>query len=120
MEQLIKKDPLTGEEFVAKRANQKFATAKNKYTFHNNKNAAINKERAFFDKPCKKSELVLRTLYNPKSKNIYNRYFLEGRGLRFDAFNRIETTKSGVRLYAYYNYAIIIIPNTDEIEIIKL
>jgi hypothetical protein len=49
MEQLIKKDPLTGEEFVAKRSNQRFASAKNKIRYNNRKNAEINKERAFID-----------------------------------------------------------------------
>lgn len=120
MEELIKIDPLTGEEFVAKKMSQRFASPANRIKFNNRLASILNQERAFFDKPCKKSELVLRTLYNPKSKNIYNRYFLEGKGLRFDAFNRIETTKSGVRLYAYYNYAIKMIPNSDDVEIIKL
>ena len=44
MEQLIKIDPLTGEKFIAKRANQRFATAENKIRYHNRKNAEINKK----------------------------------------------------------------------------
>ena len=119
MEQLIKKDPLTGEEFFAKRANQRFATAENKIRFHNRKNAEINKERAFIDRPCKQSHLILKELHNLKSDNIYNRYFLEGKGLRFDAFNRIVETKYG-KLRAYYDYAIRMIPNSDNVQIIKL
>jgi hypothetical protein len=119
MERLFKKDPLTGEEFVAKRANQRFATAENKIRFHNRKNAEINKERAFIDRPCKQSHLILKELHNPKSDNIYNRYFLEGKGLRFDAFNRIADTKYG-KLHAYYDYATRIIPNSDNVQIIKL
>ena len=119
MEQLIKIDPLTGEEFVAKRANQRFASVENKIRFHNRKNAEINKERAFIDKPCKQSHLILKVLYNAKSDNIYNRYFLEGKGLRFDAFNRIVDTKYG-KLHAYYEYAIRMIPNSDNVQIIKL
>lgn len=119
MEQLIKKDPLTGEVFVAKRSNQRFATAENKIRYHNRKNAEINKERAFIDKPCKLSHLILKALHNPNSDNIYNRYLLEGKGLRFDAFNRIVDTKFG-RLHAYYDYAIRMIPNSDNVQIIKL
>ncbi len=119
MEQIIKRDPLTGKEFIAKRANQKFASPENKIRFNNRKNAEINKERAFIDKPCKQSHLILKVLYNAKSDNIYNRYFLEGKGLRFDAFNRIVDTKYG-KLHAYYEYAIRIIPNSDNVEIIKL
>jgi hypothetical protein len=119
MEQLIKKDPLTGEKFVAKRSNQRFATAENKIRYNNRKNAEINKERAFIDRPCKQSHLILKELHNPKSDNIYNRYFLEGKGLRFDAFNRIVDTKYG-KLHAYYDYAIRMIPNSDNVQIIKL
>ena len=119
MEQLIKIDPLTGEEFVLKRSNQRFATTENKNRYHNRKNAEINKERAFIDKPCKQSHLILKMLYNPKSNNIYNRYFLEGKGLRFDAYNRIVDTTFG-KLHAYYDYAIRIIPNSDNVQIIKL
>ena len=44
MEQLNKVDPLTGEKFIAKRANQRFASAKNKIRYNNRKNAEINKE----------------------------------------------------------------------------
>ena len=119
MEQLIKIDPLTGEKFTAKRANQRFACAKNKIRYNNRKNAEINKERAFIEKPCKQSHLILKVLYNTKSDNIYNRYFLEGKGLRFDAFNRIVDSKYG-KLHAYYDYAIRIIPNSDNVQIIKL
>lgn len=119
MEQLIKKDPLTGEEFVAKRANQRFANTDNKIRYHNRQNAKINKERAFIDKPCKLSHCVLKALWKPNSDNIYNRYYLEGKGLRFDAFNRIVDTKYG-KLHAYYEYAIRMIPNSDNVQIIKL
>lgn len=119
MEQLIKKDPLTGESFVAKRANQRFATAENKIRFHNRKNAKINKERAFFDKPCKKGELVLRTLYNPKSNNIFHKEFLQGMGLRLDAYNHVEKINNE-KVFAYYCYAISKVPDSDNYEIIKL
>ena len=119
MDQLTKIDPLTGEEFVAKRANQRLATTENKIRYHNRKNAEINKERAFIDRPCKQSHLILKALHNPNSDNIYNRYYLEGKGLRFDAFNHIVDTKYG-KLHAYYEYAIRMIPNSDNVQIIKL
>lgn len=119
MEELIRKDPLTGEEFVAKKSSQRFASPANRIKFNNRQAAKLNKARAFIDYPCKHSHRVLMSLYDPKSKNIHNRYKLEGKGIRFDAFNRIVNTKYG-RLHAYYDYAIRIIPNTNDIEIIKL
>lgn len=119
MEQLTKKDPLTGEDFAAKRSNQRFASIENKIRFHNRKNADINKERAFFDKPCKKSELVLRTLYNPKSDNIFHKEFLQGMGLRFDAYNHVEKVNNE-KVFAYYGYAIRKVPDSDNYQILKL
>ena len=119
MEQLIKIDPLTGEEFVAKRSNQRFANAENKIRYNNRKNAEINKERAFFDKPCKKGELVLRTLYNPKSDNIFHKEFLQGMGLRLDAYNNVEEINNE-RIICYYGYALRKVPDSDNYQIIKL
>jgi len=119
MEQLIKKDPLTGEEFVAKRANQRFASIENKIRYHNRKNAEINKERAFFEKPCKKSELVLRALYNPKSENIFHKEFLRGKGVNFRAYNHVEEINNE-RIICYYGYALRKVPDSDNYQILKL
>ena len=119
MEEIIKIDPLTGKEFVAKRSNQRFATLENKNRYHNKKNAEINKERAFFDKPCKKSELVLRTCYNPKSNNIFHEKWLEGKGVSFDAYNHVEIVNNE-KVYAYYGYAIQKLTDPDFVKIIKL
>lgn len=119
MEQLIKIDPLTCKEFIAKRSNQRFATAENKIRYHNIKNAEINKERAFIDKPCKKSELVLRTFYDPKSDNIFHEKWLEGKGVSFDAYNHVEIVNKE-KVYAYYGYAIQKLINPDFVKIIKL
>jgi hypothetical protein len=119
MEQLIKKDPLTGEDFAAKRSNQRFASIENKIRFHNRKNAEINKERAFFDKPCKKGELVLRTLYNTKSDNIFHKEFLKGMELSLDAYNHIVVINNE-KIIAYYGYALKKVPDSDNYQILKL
>lgn len=119
MEPLIKTDPLTGEKFVAKRSNQRFATLENKNQYHNRKNAEINKERAFFDKPCKKGELVLRTLYKAKSDNIFHKEFLKGKGLSLDAYNHIVVINNE-KIIAYYGYALRKVPDSDNYQIIKL
>lgn len=119
MEQIIRKDPLTGEEFVPKKTSQRFATAANRIKFNNSQAAALNKERAFIDMPCKQSHRILKAIYNPKFDNIHNKHKLEGMGLRYDAFNRIVDSKYG-KISAYYDYAIRIIHNTDNVQIIKL
>lgn len=119
MEQIIKKDPLTGEEFVAKKSSQRFATAANRIKFNNKQASILNQERAFFDKPCKKGELVLRTLYNPKSDNIFHKEYLLGKELQFDAYNHIAVMKNE-KFFAYYGYAIRKIPNSNNYQILKL
>ncbi|MEY4963326.1 MAG: hypothetical protein RLZZ323_645 [Bacteroidota bacterium] len=119
MEQLIKKDLLTGEEFVAKRANQRFARPANRIKFYNRKASILNQERAFFDKPCKKSELALRTLYNRKSDNIFHKEFLRGKGVNFRAYNHIEEINNE-RIICYYGYALRKVPDSDNYQILKL
>lgn len=109
----------TGDKFIAKRASQRFATAENKIQFHNRKNAEINKERAFFDKPCEKSELVLRALYNTKSDNIFHKEFLRGKEVNFRAYNHIEEINNE-RIICYYGYALREVPDSDNYQILKL
>ena len=119
MENNYKIDPLTSEQFIPSKSTQRFARPENRIKFNNRKAAKLNKERAFIDKPCKKSQNVLISLYNPDSENIFHKKFLEGMGFRFDAYNNVADTKYG-KLPAYYEYAIRKIPNTDNIQIIKL
>jgi hypothetical protein len=119
MENNYKIDPLTGEQFIPSKSTQRFARPENRIKFNNRKAALLNLQRAFFDKPCKKSQTILISLYNPDSDNIFHRKFLEGMGFGFDAYNRAIETKYG-KLPAYYDYAVRRITNTDNIQIIKL
>lgn len=112
-------DPLTKEKFISKKISQKFATPANRIKFNNRKASILNQERAFFDKPCRDSHIALKLLYDPNSKNIHNMYFLEGKGVDFKASNHQVDTKYG-RLPAFYEYAVRRIPNTDDIQIIKI
>ena len=120
MEDQYKIDPLTKQRFIPKKISQKFATPANRIKFNNRKASKLNQERAFFDKPCRKSHAELKSLYNPDSENIYNMYFLEGKGVVFKAWNHMADTKEHGKLHAFYNFAIRSIPNTDNIQIIKL
>ena len=76
MEKEFKIDPLTKEKFIPKRSNQIFEYPDNKTKYNNRKASILNKERAFFDKPCRKSHIVLKSLYDPNSENIHNMHFL--------------------------------------------
>lgn len=116
IEQLIKKDPLTGEEFVAKRSNQRFATADNKIRYHNRKNSELYRIRSPYEKPLKQSHRELIALYNPNSDNKFHVKFLKGRGVDTGAYNHIIHLDSG-DLYCYYDYAL---KKTEEPEILQI
>lgn len=118
MEQVKRIDLLTGEAFIPKKISQKFASPGNRIKYNNMKASKLNQGRAFFDKPCRKSHLVLKALYKPDSENIHNMHFLEGKGVNFSASNHHVDTKYG-RLPAFYDYALRRIPNTDNLQIIK-
>ena len=45
MEKIVKKDPLTGETFVPKRSNQRFATSYNRKKFNNQSANLLRKKR---------------------------------------------------------------------------
>jgi len=113
-------DPLTGEKFIPKKISQKFANAANRIKFNNKKASKLNQARAFFDKPCKLSHSTLKLLFDPNSDNIYNIHFVEGKGVDYKAYNHIIRHRAYGNLCAYYEFAIRIIPNTDNIQIIKI
>ncbi len=46
MKELTQKDPLTGEDFIPKRVNQRFASASNRKKFNNQQANALRKKRA--------------------------------------------------------------------------
>ena len=119
MEQLIKKDPLTGEEFIAKRSNQRFANAENKNRYHNRKNSELYKIRSPYEKLLKQSHRELIALYNPNSDNKFYVEFLKGRRVDIGAYNHVINTVSG-DLFCYYDYALKKTDNPDILQIIKL
>lgn len=119
MEHQTRIDPLTGEEFVPKKKSQRFANPVNRIKYNNKRASELKQERAFFDKACHKSHIALKSLYIPNGNNIYNMYFLEGKGVDFKTYNHIEETKLGM-LPAFYEFAIRQIPNTDNFQILKI
>lgn len=60
MEEIIKTDPLTGEKFVAKRANQRFATKENRIKFHNSQASILNQKRAFLINHANKAKFFYK------------------------------------------------------------
>jgi hypothetical protein len=80
-------DPFTGEEFVPKRSNQKFANAKNKNDYHNRKNRKIRHEEAPILNALKKNRAILVALMIGKKEKVFSKEFLRGAGFNLKIYN---------------------------------
>ena len=87
MSELTKKDPLTGETFLPKRVNQRFASASNRKKFNNQQANALRKKRAIIYGPLNKNHLLLMKLMEGKSEKNFSYDFLEGYGIQFNSFS---------------------------------
>ena len=119
MEQIIRKDPLTGQEFIPKKISQRFACPKNRIKYGNLKASSNRQDKAFLDKPMNKNLNIIIEIYVEGGKNIFNTDWMEGKGFRFDATNRKVYHEGKYRDCVYY-FMIILIENTNNIKIIKL
>jgi hypothetical protein len=111
-------DPFTGEAFFATRINQRFSVPENRIKFHNKAASNLRKDRAFLDKPAKKNHLIIIEIYVDGKDNIFNSYWLEGKGFRFDATNH-QVEYEGMLRNCVYEFILIEIEGTDDIKIIK-
>lgn len=106
-------DPFTGEEFVPKRSNQKFANAKNKNDYHNRKSRKLRKRCSPIDKRIKKNLQILESLLNGKKETgRVSKEFLRGTGFDFDGFNATHEHK-GVFYASVYNCILVKIDSAN-------
>ncbi len=99
-------DPLTGEEFVPKRSNQRFSCSENRIKYHNNIANKNRKENAFVDKALKQNRMILDKYMKGKSKCSFHEEFLKGAEYDIETFNGMCYTKQGTG-YLLYNYILI-------------
>ena len=78
--QLVK-DLFSGEQFNPRRKNQKFISAKNRTTYHNNKAHHTKKLKSFIAEPLNRNHKILMDLLQRiGAKGAYSREFLLGKG----------------------------------------
>ena len=109
----------SGEQFYPKRNNQKFATSKNKETFHNNINNELRRARAFIERKLHRNFKILLELMKEKTKGSFSKEFLKGKGFSFDVLTHYEMYE-GINRHAIYSF--IIIPsenNTEYVTVIR-
>ena len=116
-EEIRRIDPLTRDEFIAVRVNQRFAIPANRIKFHNESASELRKERAFLDKHVHKNHLICKQIYVEGSDNVFDNMWLLGKGLRSDATNH-QVPYQGIIRNCIYEY--MLIPLENKTKIIKL
>lgn len=111
-------DPLTGEEFVPKRSNQKFATRENQIKFNNLKAAEERKAKARTRKILNSNRKVLKKVLGDKDEVKRSYDHLEGAGLDF-GYNTHTITFGDVKWICVDDYAYTVI-GENLFKIVKL
>ena len=95
----------SGEEFIPRRANQKFATTKNRMDYHNSRYSAIRKLKAKYDEKLHKNFCVLNELMSEVDSGTFHKEFLKGKGFSFNVLTHF-TEFNGRELPALYDFVI--------------
>jgi hypothetical protein len=85
-----KTDPFSGEEFIPKRRNQKFATQENKVAFNNDKAAKIREERAQINNVIKRNHEILKLLLNNEKEKTVDLKTLDDLSFKFNYYLKLE------------------------------
>lgn len=117
MNNFKKKDPLTGEEFIPKRVNQRFASSTNRIRYNNNQANDLRKKRAVIYGPLNKTHLLLIKLMNGKNEATYSKEFLKGYGVELNLFNHIVKIDD-IGHHAIFEFVLIFLDN-NTVKIIR-
>lgn len=116
MNELTKKDPLTGEAFTPKRLNQKFASASNRKKFNNQQANALRKKRAIIYGPLNKNHLLLIKLMKGKDESEFTYDYLEGYGIQFNCFSHTKVIDK-IRYNCIFEFIIMIDGINNKVKI---
>jgi hypothetical protein len=119
MEPITLKDPLTGEIFYPKKISQRYANPANRIKHNNLKASKLKQQRAFLDKHFHKNHLIIKEIYVPRGHNIFNVFWMEGKGFQFGATNH-KVDYKGTYRDCIYEFMILELEGTDDIKIIKI
>lgn len=114
---MLLQDPLTSEQFVAKRINQRFAKPQNRIKFHNLQATEIRHKNSYVNNPLHKNYLILTKLLGKSNEKSFHKQFLLGMGLNFTVTTHTETVH-GNKQFAIYQF--ILIPDAQHSEYIKI
>jgi len=122
IDEFIKTCPTCGEEFEAKRTNQKYCSPSHKTIFNNHKAKQRRLITQSADKLLHKNRDILEyayTLYGTDECEV-TESFLSGLGFKFGYQNQLNVyPKTGTPIFRLYDYGLIKINNSDQYKIIK-
>jgi hypothetical protein len=118
MKELTKKDPLTGEEFIPKRVNQRFASASNRKKFNNQQANQLRKKRAIIYRPLNKNHLLLMKLMKGIDESVFTYDYLEGYGIQYNSYSHIKEVE-GAKHFFVFEFALIIDKTKRTVKIKK-
>ena len=114
----VKRDLLTGEEFIATRVNQTFATPANRIKFYNSQANELRKETSVINIPIAKTHRLLRKLMGNKRVADFSLDYLDGYGIDYRCFNHYFKV-DGIRHPSVYEFTFIINQANKTIKIIN-
>ncbi len=115
---IIRIDPLTGEEFIPSRVNQRFSIPANRIKFHNESANDLRKETAHVNYPINKTHRLVRKLMGNKIVEVFSFDFLDGFGIDFRCFNHYIKIK-GILHPNIYEFTFIINTENKTVKIIN-
>jgi hypothetical protein len=113
----VKRDLLTGEEFIATRVNQTFATPANRIKFYNSQANELRKETAVINIPISKTHRLIRKLMGNKREAVFSYDYLKGYGVNLSVFNHFVVI-SGMKYPAIFEFVIILL-DENSVKIIR-
>ena len=111
------KDPLTQEEFVKQRSNQKFSSSKNRIRFNNIKARQKRMIKGSVDRILDHNRTILLRILGDKQEAIVSKDYLLGAGFSFNYYSFLKGVNA-VNYTGIYEFGI---TNTsdDKFKIIK-
>lgn len=118
MEKIVKKDPLTGQTFIPKRSNQRFATSYNRKKFNNQIANDLRKEREYIFGPLNKSHRLYIKLMEGKNEGEFSFDYLDGYGLKFNTFTHHKLI-NGVQVPCVFEFTLYIDASSKTVKIVR-
>ena len=118
MEKIERKDPLTGQTFIPKRSNQRFATSYNRKKFNNQIANDLRKEREYIIGPLNKSHRLYIKLMEGKNEGNFSFDYLDGYGLKFNTFTHHKLI-NGVQIPFVFEFAVYINASSKTVKIVR-